>query len=87
MKFNGIKGEQELTVSAVFVNIGETPNSDFVQAEKTSSGEIKINSKNETSVKGLFAAGDVTDCSVHQLIVAAGEGCKAALQVNKFLQK
>lgn len=78
--------EKEISVSAVFVNIGEIPNSEFVEVEKTSFNEIKINDKNETSVSGLFAAGDVTDCPVHQLIVAAGEGCKAAINANTYLR-
>ncbi len=84
-----IKGnEKELQVSAVFVNIGEIPNSDLINfVEKNKRKEIKVNSKNETSVKGVFAAGDVTDCPVHQLIVAAGEGCKAAIYTNQFLQE
>ena len=79
--------EKELNVSAVFVSIGELPNSEFVEAEKTSFNEIKVNEKNESSVSGLFAAGDVTDISVHQLIVAAGEGCKAAINVNEYLRR
>ena len=78
--------EKEIKVSAVFVNIGELPNSDFIEVEKTSFNEIKINDKNETNVPGLFAAGDVTNISVHQLIVAAGEGCKAAINANTYLR-
>ncbi|PIN98260.1 MAG: alkyl hydroperoxide reductase [Candidatus Diapherotrites archaeon CG10_big_fil_rev_8_21_14_0_10_31_34] len=79
--------EKEIPVSAIFVNIGELPNSDFVEAEKTSFNEIIINDKNETNISGLFAAGDVTNISVHQLIVAAGEGCKTAIHVNEYLRR
>jgi len=88
VKFKGKDGEKEIKVSAVFVNIGENPNSEFIDlVEKTEFNEIKINEKNETNVKGIFAAGDVTNISVHQLIVAAAEGCKAAINANQFIRK
>jgi thioredoxin-disulfide reductase len=83
------KGNEEklIPVKAVFVNIGEIPNSDLVEAEKNERNEIKINDRNETSIEGLFAAGDVTDVSVHQLVVVAAEGCKAAIHANEYIKK
>ncbi|MFH1664413.1 MAG: FAD-dependent oxidoreductase [archaeon] len=88
IKYKKDSEEKSLSVKAVFVNIGEIPNSDFVSiAEKNQRNEIKINSRNETSIPGLFAAGDVTDIPVHQLIVVAGEGCKAAINANDYLNK
>ncbi len=89
IKFKEKKSGKEkiINVSAAFINIGEIPNSDFVDSvKKTEFNEIKINDKNESSVSGLFAAGDVTSIPIHQLIVAAGEGCKAALYANEFLR-
>lgn len=80
--------EKELNAESIFVNIGEIPNSDFTDLpEKTKNGEIKINEKNESNIKGLFAAGDVTNILLHQLVISAAEGCKAALNVNEFLRK
>ncbi len=81
--------EQELKVSAVFVEIGLIPNSDFVKGIVTLNeyGEILVNCACETGVPGLYAAGDVTNVPAKQIVVAAGEGAKAALQAHQFLQK
>ncbi len=48
--------------------------------------EIKINRDCETSVPGIFAAGDVSDIAYKQVVISAGEGAKAALQAYKYLQ-
>jgi alkyl hydroperoxide reductase subunit F len=80
------KNPELLPVKGVFVEVGSVPNSqivDFVQ--KNESGEIMVNPKCETNVPGLFAAGDVTDVPEKQIIVAAGEGCKAALSAFRFI--
>lgn len=82
------KGDKEETLSAqgVFVEIGLIPNSDFAKdVEKNKFGEIKVNPYNETSVPGIFAAGDVTDVPEKQIVIAAGEGSKAALSVFSYL--
>jgi alkyl hydroperoxide reductase subunit F len=50
-------------------------------------GEVRISRTNETSVPGLYAAGDVTDIPEKQIIIAAGEGAKAALQAHRYLQR
>jgi alkyl hydroperoxide reductase subunit F len=78
-----------LQVSAVFVEIGLVPNSEFIQGvlKVNQWGEIPVNMKCETEVPGLFAAGDVTDVPEKQIIVAAGEGAKAALAAYDYLQK
>jgi alkyl hydroperoxide reductase subunit F len=80
---------KELEVSGVFVEIGLIPNSDLVKglAALNEFGEIKVNCRNETSVPGLFAAGDVTDVPEKQIAVAVGEGAKAALQAHRYLQR
>jgi len=78
--------ESSLPVQGVFVEIGSTPNSGIVDfVEKNQWEEIMVNSKCETSVHGLFAAGDVTDAPEKQIVVAAGEGCKAALSAFRYL--
>ena len=76
----------EMPLEGVFVEIGLMPNSDFIDwVEKNALGEIIVNSANETSVAGIFAAGDVTNVLEKQIIVAAGEGAKAALSAFKYL--
>jgi len=78
--------EETLSVEGVFVEIGLIPNSEFVKdIEKNQIGEIKINCRNETNIPGIFAAGDVTDVPEKQIIIAAGEGSKAALSVFRYL--
>ena len=81
--------EKELEVGGVFVEIGLIPNSEFVKRVVTLNrlGEIEVNCANETGVPGLFAAGDVTSVPEKQIVVAAGEGAKAALQAYRYLQR
>lgn len=83
------KQERELQVSGVFVEIGLIPNSDLVKGmvSLNRQGEIEVNCNNETTVSGLFAAGDVTSVPEKQIVVAAGEGAKAALQAHRYLQR
>jgi len=78
--------EETLSVQGVFVEIGLVPNSEFArEIEKNQFGEIKINIHSETNIPGIFAAGDVTDVPEKQIIIAAGEGSKAALSAFKYL--
>ncbi|MFH0763840.1 MAG: FAD-dependent oxidoreductase [Candidatus Omnitrophota bacterium] len=80
--------EESIAVEGVFVEIGLIPNSKFAKdLEKNSYGEIKINTRNETNVPGIFAAGDVTDVPEKQIVIAAGEGSKAALAAFKYLNQ
>lgn len=75
-----------LSVEGVFVEIGLIPNSELVkEVQKNELGEIKINRNNETNIPGIFAAGDVTDVQEKQIIIAAGEGSKAALNASRYL--
>jgi len=77
-----------LPVQGVFIEIGSVPNSEIVDfVNKNEYGEIIVNCKCETNVPGLFAAGDVTNVPEKQIVVAAGEGCKAALSAFKYLNK
>jgi NADH-dependent peroxiredoxin subunit F len=83
------KKEKELEVGGIFVEIGLTPNSALVKELVTLNrlGEIEVNCGNETGVSGFFAAGDVTSVPDKQIVVAAGEGAKAALQAHRYLQR
>jgi len=78
--------EENLSVQGIFVEVGLMPNSGFAkQIEKNNFNEIKVNSYNQTSIPGVFAAGDVTDVPEKQIIIAAGEGSKAALSAFRYL--
>ena len=81
--------EKELEVGGVFIEIGLVPNSDAVKGlvKLNQWGEVPVTPRNETSVPGLYAAGDVTDVPEKQILVAAGEGAKAALQAHRYLQR
>ena len=83
------KGKETLLpVQGIFVEIGSVPNSHIVGfVEKNRWNEIIVNCKGETSVPGLFAAGDVTSVPEKQIVVAAGEGCKAALSTFRYLSQ
>ncbi len=81
---------KELKVQGVFIEIGYVPSSGFIKdlVEFNKVGEIIINPKdNSTKTPGVFAAGDVTDVVFKQIVIAAGEGSKAALSVYNYLQK
>jgi len=81
-------GEAMLNVQGIFIEIGYTPNSEFIDiVEKNKLNEIKVNARCETNAPGIFAAGDVTDVPEKQIIIAAGEGAKAALSAFSSLSK
>jgi len=86
IKISTPDGEKRLDVKGVFVEIGLMPNTEFLsRVERNQSGEIKITNRNETNIPGVFAAGDVTDVPEKQIIIAAGEGSKAALSAFRYL--
>jgi alkyl hydroperoxide reductase subunit F len=80
--------KQLLQIQGVFIEIGLIPVSEFISfVKKDKAGEILVNERNETSVNGVWAAGDVTNVTEKQIAVAVGEGSKAALQIIKWLQQ
>jgi len=73
--------EHRLALEGVFVQIGLVPNTEWLKGtlELNGQGEIIVDAKGQTSLKGVFAAGDVTTTPFKQIIIAAGDGAKAAL--------
>lgn len=78
---------RKLDVSAVFVEIGLSPNTDFLNGivQLNQNKEIPVDCAARTGIPGLFAAGDVTDVPEKQIIIAAGDGAKAALGAYAYL--
>jgi len=77
----------EVAVQGTFVHIGMIPNSDVVSdtSIKNQFGEIVVNMNAATTIPGLFAAGDVTNIPFKQIVIAAGQGCTAALSAVNYL--
>lgn len=84
---NELGEEQKIDLDGVFIEIGWLPNTDILD------GFVALNEKKEiivdinchTSMAGVFAAGDVTSVKSKQIIIASGEGAKAALEAHEFL--
>ncbi|EAW9075659.1 alkyl hydroperoxide reductase subunit F, partial [Salmonella enterica] len=76
-----------VALAGIFVQIGLLPNTNWLEGalERNRMGEIIIDAKCETSVKGVFAAGDCTTVPYKQIIIATGEGAKASLSAFDYL--
>ena len=90
VQFKGTDKEQmfDLDLDGFFLAIGHKPNTDFLKGQVAldEQGYIALGGiTTETSVKGVFAAGDVADPHYRQAIVAAGSGCRAALDAKSYL--
>jgi alkyl hydroperoxide reductase subunit F len=79
--------EHHIELAGVFVQIGLVPNTEFLKGtvELSKFGEIMIDAKGHTNVPGVFAAGDCTTVPFKQIVIAAGEGSKAALSAFDYL--
>ena len=79
--------EKETAIDGIFIEIGHQAKTDWLKGlvELNDKGEIVISADNETSVAGIFAAGDCTNTLYKQIVIAAGEGAKAALQSYKHV--
>jgi alkyl hydroperoxide reductase subunit F len=81
--------EEEKTIEAngIFVEVGLLPNNDMVKdlVELNDQGEVIVDCTCQTSVEGLYGAGDVTTVPHKQIVIAAGEGAKAALSAYSYL--
>ena len=93
-KVNGLKYKDRATgiehhvdVAGVFVQIGLVPNTEFIKGivELSRYGEIVVDAKGHTNVSGVFAAGDCTTVPYKQIVIAAGDGSKAALSAFDYL--
>jgi thioredoxin reductase (NADPH) len=79
----------DVRTDGVFMAIGHTPNTELLagQLDLTSAGYVLVDEPTtRTSVPGVFAAGDVTDVIYRQAVTAAGQGCKAAIDAERFLE-
>ncbi|MEX8191472.1 alkyl hydroperoxide reductase subunit F [Comamonas guangdongensis] len=86
-KDRGTDEIKQIALEGIFVQIGLLPNTDWLKGtvELTRFGEIAINAKGETSLPGVFAAGDCTNVPFKQIIIAAGAGATAALSAFDHL--
>ena len=90
IKNNQTGEKQEIAVSAFFVAIGHQPNSDIFKGwlEMDEAGYLKtIPGTSKTNVEGVFASGDVQDKIYRQAVTAAGTGCMAALDAERYLSE
>jgi alkyl hydroperoxide reductase subunit F len=81
--------DKEIKVEGVFISVGMMAKAEFAAqlVELNEIGEIVIDKNNYTKTPGLFAAGDITDIKYEQIVIAAGEGAKAALAATEYLGK
>ncbi len=90
VKLKNVQTQEESTLvtDAVFVAIGDTPNTEIFknQIDMDEDGYIRAYNETKTNVDGVFVAGDNHDRRYKQAITAAGAGCKAALDIERYLQ-
>jgi len=79
----------ELKTDGLFVAVGSRPNNEFLRnlVELDEQGHIAVDSKMETSVPGIFAAGDIRVTSLRQVATAVGDGAMAAISVERFISE
>ena len=79
----------ELRIDGVFISVGYIPNTEIFrgQLELDSEGYISVDSRQRTSVEGVFAAGDVQDPYYRQIVIASAAGAKAAIEAERFISE
>ncbi len=91
IKVRNVKDDstKEIPVSAMFLAIGHKPNSDWIEGviDLHDNGYVKVDSHCNTNLPGVFAAGDIHDHHYRQAITAAGFGCMAALEAERYLTR
>jgi len=89
VKLKNLKTEEvtDFKTDGMFLAIGHVPNTKFLQSvlDLDEQGYLKANKNMHTSMEGVFAAGDVQDTRFRQAITAAGSGCMAAMEAEKYL--
>jgi alkyl hydroperoxide reductase subunit F len=80
---------KKIDLEGVFVQIGLVPNAEWLKGtmDLSAHGEIEVDAKGQTSVPGVFAAGDVTTVPFKQIVIAVGEGAKASLAAFDYLMR
>jgi len=90
LKLKNVKTGAESTfdTDGLFIFIGHIPNSQMFisQLEMSDLGYVKVNDKMETSIQGVYAAGEIADPHFRQVITSAGMGAAAAIQATRFLE-
>jgi alkyl hydroperoxide reductase subunit F len=76
-----------IELAGVFVQIGLVPNTDWLKGtvKLSARGEVEVDARGQTSVPGVFAAGDCTTVPYKQIVIAVGEGAKASLSAFDYL--
>ena len=78
--------KKEMAIDGVFIYVGIVPNTGFVDVDKTQTGFIMTNDKMETSVEGIYAAGDCRVTPLRQVVTAVSDGAIAAASVHDFVK-
>lgn len=85
---NPYQGSKELSLDGLFIDVGYTPLTELARTigvEENEKGEIVVDKMNQTNIKGVFAAGDVTDIEFKQAVTAVSQGAKAAYMAFKHV--
>ena len=87
MKNLETKEESERPIAGVFIAIGHVPNTQIFQGQLDldENGYVITNRRQQTNIEGIYAAGDAQDHIYRQAVTAAGTGCAAAIEAERYL--